>query len=59
VTIEVDDPGAFTRPWKGTAEYRQNRSADQVAEMVCAENNRDFAEGSTFGTIPQEKTPPF
>jgi hypothetical protein len=59
VTVEVDDPGAFTRPWKGTAEYRQNRTSDQITEMICAENNRDFSEGSTFGTIPQEKTAPF
>jgi hypothetical protein len=50
----VEDPGAFTMPWKGLAEYQQDRSVNQLEEMVCAENNRDFAEGSTFGTIPQE-----
>ena len=59
VTVRVDDPGAFTMPWKGTAEYRQNRGVDQLEEMVCAENNRSFADGSTFGTIPEENTPPF
>jgi hypothetical protein len=59
VTVEVDDPGAFTMPWRGTAEYRQNRGFDYFREIVCAENNRDFDEGSTFGTIPQETTPPF
>ena len=54
VTVRVVDPGAFTMPWKGLAEYQQDRSVNQLEEMVCAENNRDFPEGSTFGTIPQE-----
>jgi hypothetical protein len=35
------------------------REVSQLREVVCAENNRDFADGSTFGTIPQEATPPF
>ena len=59
ITVEVDDPGAFTAPWKGTAEYRQNTAVTQLKEVVCAENNRSFADGSTFGTIPEEATPPF
>jgi len=59
VTFTVDDPGAFTMPWAGTAEYRQNAGTDALKEVVCAENNRGFAEGSTFGTIPQEMSPPF
>jgi hypothetical protein len=59
VTVRVEDPGAFTRPWTGTAEYRQDKSVSALEEMVCAENNRDFADGSTFGTIPREDTPPF
>ena len=59
ITVRVDDPGAFTMPWKGMAEYQQDRKVDQLDEVVCAENNRSFADGSTFGTIPEEKTPPF
>jgi hypothetical protein len=59
ITVEVDDPGAFTAPWKGTAEYRQNLAVNELKEFVCAENNRSFADGSTFGTIPQEATSPF
>jgi len=59
ITVEVDDPGAFTAPWKGTAEYRQNLGVTQLNEVVCAENNRSFADGSTFGTIPEEATSPF
>jgi len=59
ITVEVDDPGAFTAPWKGMAEYRQNLEATQLREVVCAENNRSFADGSTFGTIPEEAMSPF
>jgi hypothetical protein len=59
ITVRVDDPGAFTMPWKGMAEYRQDKSVDQLDEFVCAENNRSFAQGSTFGTIPVEGKPSF
>jgi len=59
VTVRVDDPGAFTMPWKGTAEYREDKSVDRLDEFVCAENDRGFADGSTFGTIPEEVTPQF
>ena len=59
ITVEVVDPGTFTAPWKGTVEFRQDKSVTEVDEVVCAENNRTFGQGSTFGTIPQEGTPPF
>jgi hypothetical protein len=59
VTVEVDDPGAFTAPWTGTAEYQLDRDVQQFDELVCAENDRDFADGSTFGTLPQENKPGF
>lgn len=59
ITVKVDDPGAFTGPWKGTAEYRQSLGVTQLKEVVCAENNRSFLDGSTFGTIPEEATSPF
>ena len=59
VIVRVEDAGAFTQPWKGMAEYRQDKTVTGFDEMVCAENNRSFADGSTFGTLPEEKTPPF
>jgi len=59
VTVRVDDSGAFTGPWKGTAEYQQDKGMEQLEEWICAENNRDFAPGSSFGTIPQENKPRF
>ena len=59
VIVTVEDPGAFTKPWKGFATFRPLRNRRKLDEHVCAENNRTFAEGSTFGTIPEEREPPF
>ena len=59
VIVTVQDEGAFTMPWKGFATFRPLRDREKLEEFVCAENNRTFAAGSTFGTIPEEKTPPF
>jgi hypothetical protein len=58
VIFRVEDPGAFTMPWKGMAVYRANR-AGRFDEVACAENDRGFGEGSTFGDIPVEKKPTF
>ena len=52
VKVTVEDPGTFTTPWTGTAEYTQDKATTEMDEIVCAENNRDFSDGSTFGTIP-------
>jgi hypothetical protein len=59
ITVEVVDPGTFTAPWKGTLEYRQDKSVTETDEVACAENNRTFEQGTTFGSIPEERTPPF
>ena len=59
VIVTVQDEGAFTMPWKGFSTFRPLRDRERLEEFVCAENNRTFADGSTFGTIPEEKTPPF
>ena len=59
VTVTVEDPGTFTRPWTGVAEYTQDRESAETDEIVCAENNRDFEDGSTFGTIPSAEAPDF
>ena len=59
VTVTVEDPGAFTTPWTGTAEYTQDKATTEMDEIVCAENNRDFPDGSTFGTIPAANTADF
>jgi hypothetical protein len=57
VVFRVEDPGAFTMPWKGMAIYRPNRTG--WFEVACAENDRGFEEGSTFGDVPVEKQSAF
>ena len=53
VTVTVEDSGAFTSTWSGTAEYVLDKNTTAIEEMACAENDRDFMDGSTFGEIPQ------
>jgi hypothetical protein len=57
VVFRVEDPGTFTMPWKGMVLYRPNRG--QFEEVVCAENNRSFGEGTLLGQIPEQKKPEF
>jgi hypothetical protein len=57
VRFRVDDPGAFTIPWTGSVIYRP--SPLDFAEVVCAENNRSFENGSVFGDMPQDSSPDF
>jgi len=57
VVFRVEDPGAFTMPWKGMVVYRPNRGP--FDEVVCAENNRSFGEGTLLGEIPEQKKPEF
>ena len=38
VVFTVEDPKAFTMPWRGVATYR--RAGNILPEYVCAENNR-------------------
>ena len=58
VKFRVEDPGTFTMPWSGMALYRPNRD-NEMFEVVCAENQREFDESSTQHGIPQASTPPF
>jgi hypothetical protein len=48
VEVTVDDPGVFTRSWKGLVTYRN--LIGEFPEIVCPENLRE-ANGP-------EKTPP-
>lgn len=57
VVFRVDDPGAFTMPWKGMVTYRPSRGG-KFEEVVCAENNRTF-DGTLIGEIPEAKTADF
>ena len=58
VIFTVDDPGTFVAPWKGVAVFRPNR-AQELLEVVCAENNRHFEDGSSFGDMPVAKKTDF
>ncbi len=58
VKFRVEDPGAFTMPWSGMAIYRPNRE-NQMYEVVCAENPREFEDAPTFHGIPEANAPPF
>src|ERR1700674_3157778 len=41
VSVDVDDPGAFTMPWRGLQRWR--RVQVPLEELICAENNaQDF-----------------
>lgn len=57
VVFTVDNPGAFTMPWKGLVIYRPNRGPFE--EVVCAENDRGFDNGTTLGQIPEADKPDF
>jgi hypothetical protein len=39
--ITVNDPGAFTAPWKVVRTYRRGGPDARIMEYVCEENNRD------------------
>ena len=53
--IVVEDPGAFTTPWKAYAPY--SRAMDSFWEYVCQENNR-LPDGSII-EMPIDTTPDF
>jgi hypothetical protein len=60
VDIRVEDPGAFTMPWKAVQRYRRDQRGSEVPlhEMVCAENNRDHFNQGLY-PIPQADKPDF
>ena len=57
VTVDVDDPGAFTMPYRGLQRWRrvEQRSLDEV---LCAENNSQDFVGFKVA-IPQAAKPDF
>ena len=46
VTVEVDDPGAFTTPWSALVNYRKDD--EPWLEVACSENNIDAATGRLY-----------
>jgi hypothetical protein len=41
VSVDVEDPGAFTTPWSARQVYKLSNEGPLV-EMVCAENNANY-----------------
>ena len=39
IEVVVDDPGAFSKPWK-TARIYELTPADEIQEYICSENNK-------------------
>jgi hypothetical protein len=56
VDFMVEDPGAFTTPWRAVVNYHPEE--DDYFEQVCAENNRDPFSGTDY-PIPRDNTPDF
>jgi hypothetical protein len=55
--IAVDDPGAFTSPWRGTMIYDRS-NVPNLVEEICAENNYDVVTKKPY-PIPTAATPDF
>jgi hypothetical protein len=53
--LMIEDPGAFTTPWKAYVTYSE--PVDAYWEFPCQENNR-FPDGSTV-PMPMDETPDF
>jgi hypothetical protein len=57
VDVSVDDPGAFTTPWKAVQKYRRVEQGP-MNESSCAESSTNFL-NYDMDPIPQAKTPDF
>jgi hypothetical protein len=57
VAVEVEDPGAFTTPWRAIQRFKRYDEGG-FRESVCAENNYDFFH-YTVAPIPQTDMPDF
>jgi len=57
VDVSVDDPGAFTTPWKAVQKYRRVEQGP-MNESSCAESSTNFL-NYDMDPIPQANTPDF
>jgi hypothetical protein len=57
VSVHVEDPGAYTRPWNAIQRYRRTED-EPMPEMVCAENNQGYF-GYDVVPLPQAAKPDF
>jgi hypothetical protein len=57
VSVEVDDPGAFTMPWRAIQRFKRYNEGG-FREAICAENNFDFF-SYQVAAIPRDDMPDF
>jgi len=57
VSVYVEDPGVFTRPWR--AMHRWRRVQQPYVEYYCAENNNNPITDSKLVPMPQATKPDF
>jgi hypothetical protein len=57
VLIEVDDPGAFTMPWRAMQRFKRFHRGP-MTESICAENNFEFL-GYSVVPLPVAGKPDF
>ncbi len=56
ISFTVEDPGAFTMPWKGKVDFERGRGArgpvDAWEESICADGPRDYFADDKPGAVP-------
>jgi hypothetical protein len=57
VTLMVEDPGAFTTPWRASQRYVRSDRGPMV-ETICAENNVNYF-GHEIDPTPEADRPDF
>jgi hypothetical protein len=57
VSVEVNDPGAFTTPWRAIQRFKRYDEGG-FREAICAENNFDYFSYG-YAAIPRDDMPDF
>jgi hypothetical protein len=50
VTVTIDDPKTFSKPWQAHTQWRLGKPGSQVHEYIC-ENNRNGSDANGFQTF--------
>ena len=58
IVVTVEDPGAFTMPWRAIQRYKRVKGAPTMAEDRCAENVNNFL-NEIVRPVPQTERPDF
>jgi hypothetical protein len=54
VVVTVEDPGAFTQPWKGKVDFEPGHGdrSGQWVDSICAENPADYFGDKLRNAVP-------